>query len=142
MPQGQIDRQTRQHKDNRTGKQEEGANNSGTTTIRNAAVTFSNASTFDALSATAGFDTVNVGGGYGSTGVTLSSAGNIQANGNLTIDGTSQLTGAVTASNGITVSGTTTADIISSKTTANLFNTTATTLNVGGAAISLPFSMY
>jgi hypothetical protein len=31
---------------------------------------------------------LTVGGGYGSTGVSVSSAGNIQANGNLTVDGT------------------------------------------------------
>jgi hypothetical protein len=38
---------------------------------------------------------VVAGGGYGSTGVTISSAGNIQANGTLTVDGASTLTGAV-----------------------------------------------
>jgi hypothetical protein len=37
------------------------------------------------------------GGGYGSTGVSISSAGNIQANGTLTVDGTSTLTGTITA---------------------------------------------
>lgn len=34
------------------------------------------------------FDSAVIGGGYGSTGVTISSAGNIQANGTLTVDGT------------------------------------------------------
>lgn len=38
----------------------------------------------------------DIGGGYGSTGVTVSSAGNIQANGTLTVDGATTLTGAQT----------------------------------------------
>lgn len=38
----------------------------------------------------------DIGGGYGSTGVTVSSAGNIQANGTLTVDGAQTLTGDTT----------------------------------------------
>lgn len=52
--------------------------------------------------------TVSIGGGYGSTGITLSDAGVIQANGALTIDGASTLTGAVTASSTATIAGNTT----------------------------------
>ena len=46
---------------------------------------------------------VTVGGGYGSTGVTLSDAGNIQANGTLTVDGVSTLTGAATLGSTLSV---------------------------------------
>ena len=42
---------------------------------------------------------LSVGGGYGSTGVTVSSAGNIQANGTLTVDGTVTLSGSIVATN-------------------------------------------
>lgn len=45
-------------------------------------------------------DSAAIGGGYGSTGSTLSSAGNIQANGNLTVDGTSDLVGNIADSGG------------------------------------------
>lgn len=40
-------------------------------------------------------DTLTIGGGYGSTGVTVPDTGNISANGNLIVDGTSTLTGNV-----------------------------------------------
>ena len=54
-------------------------------------------------------------GGYGSTGVTINAAGNIQSNGTLTIDGISTLTGVATftgqtISNGGTVENTTVTD--------------------------------
>ena len=52
--------------------------------------------------------TVSIGGGYGSTGMTLSDAGVIQANGALTIDGASTLTGAITASSTAARAGNTT----------------------------------
>jgi len=42
-----------------------------------------------------------IGGGYGSTGVTVSTTGNIQANGTLTVDGVSTQTGAVYVNGGI-----------------------------------------
>ena len=38
----------------------------------------------------------DIGGGYGSTGVTISTTGNIQANGTLTVDGAQTLTGVTT----------------------------------------------
>lgn len=47
-------------------------------------------------------DSAVIGGGYGSTGVTISSAGNIQANGTLTIDSTALISGQLTADGGIT----------------------------------------
>ena len=62
--------------------------------------------TISTTSALAG--TVSIGGGYGSTGITLSDAGVIQANGAMTIDGASTLTGAVTASSTAAIAGTTT----------------------------------
>ncbi len=52
--------------------------------------------------------TVSIGGGYGSTGITLSDAGVIQANGAMTVDGASTLTGAITASSTAAIAGTTT----------------------------------
>jgi len=111
-----------------------GANNSGTATIRNQTVTLSAATALNATLATAGFSAVNVGGGYGGSGIALSTTGDISADGNLTIDGTSLLTGAVTAQGGISVDGATTSDIIALKSTANLFNATATTINFGAGA--------
>ena len=57
--------------------------------------------TISTTSALAG--TVSIGGGYGSTGITLSDAGVIQANGAMTIDGASTLTGAVTASSTMSI---------------------------------------
>ena len=70
-----------------------------------AAVT-SNTITIGAGGSTVAADTLSVGGGYGSTGATISSAGNIQANGNLTVDGISTLTGNVTVTGDLTVNGT------------------------------------
>ena len=111
-----------------------GADNSGTATIRNQTVTLSQATALNATSATAGFSCVNVGGGYGGSGIALSTTGNIQADGDLTIDGISTLTGAVTAQGGISIDGATSSDIIALKSTANLLNTTASTINFGAAA--------
>src|SRR5439155_23680836 len=54
--------------------------------IRGTTINFPNATALNATSATAGFDTVNVGGGYSATGVTINNDGNIQANGTLTND--------------------------------------------------------
>jgi len=106
----------------------------GTTTLRNSTVNLSNATTFNASSATGNLNSVNIGGGYGSTGVTLSSSGNVSANGNITVDGTSALTGNVTTASDVAVNG---GDITTTASTANLFNTNATTLNLGGAATSV-----
>ncbi|TSC88693.1 MAG: hypothetical protein G01um10145_860 [Microgenomates group bacterium Gr01-1014_5] len=58
----------------------------GTLTVAGAA-TFASSGSFDSLT---------VGGGYGATGVTISNAGAISANGALIVDSTSLLTGAVT----------------------------------------------
>jgi hypothetical protein len=69
---------------------------SGVTTIRNSTVALPNATAFDAISATGLFNSLNVGGGYGSTGVSISNSGNIQANGNLTVDGTGLIAGNTT----------------------------------------------
>jgi len=52
-------------------------------------------------------DTLYVGGGYGSTGVTISSAGAISANSTLTVDSTSTLSGQVTIGGGYGSTGTT-----------------------------------
>ena len=64
--------------------------------------TATGASTGDLTITAAGFtaaavtaDSVAVGGGYGSTGVTISTAGVIQANGALTVDGLSSLDGGI-----------------------------------------------
>ena len=78
-----------------------------------------------------GAATTNFGGGYGTTGVSITSAGNLSANGTLTVDGTSLLTGNVTAGADLEVQG---GDITTNQTTFNLLNATATTLNIGGAA--------
>jgi hypothetical protein len=67
--------------------------------------------TFSAFDATVttlnigGAATTKFGGGYGSTGVSVSAAGNIQANGTLTVDSTSTLTGNVTATGDLAVNG-------------------------------------
>lgn len=55
--------------------------------------------TLDVTGASTLTGAVTVGGGYGSTGVSISATGNIQANGTLTVDGTATLTGAVAAKN-------------------------------------------
>lgn len=85
----------------------------------------------DALSALARVDSLQVGGGYGSTGVTISNGGNIQANGTLTIDGISTLTGDVTTAGNIAVNG---GSITTTAATGNIFNTNAATINFAGAA--------
>tara|TARA_Y100001963_G_scaffold160189_1_gene268798 strand:- start:505 stop:2010 length:1506 start_codon:yes stop_codon:yes gene_type:complete len=48
---------------------------------------------------------VTIGGGYGSTGVTISAAGAISANSNLIVDGTSTLTGNTTVTGTLSVAG-------------------------------------
>ncbi|MGH9858234.1 MAG: beta strand repeat-containing protein, partial [Acidobacteriota bacterium] len=108
--------------------------NSGTATINNTTVDFAHATSFTADSALASFDALQVGGGYGSTGATISNTGNIQANGNLTIDGSSTLTGNVTTAGDVAVNG---GDLTTTAATGNLFNTNATTVNIGGAATAL-----
>lgn len=53
---------------------------------------------------------LDVGGGYGSTGISVSADGNVQANGTLTVDGISTLTGATTVTGLVTANGGITAD--------------------------------
>jgi len=81
-----------------------------------------------ALSVTnnAAVGSLNVGDGYGSTGVTVSSAGNIQANGTLTVDGASTLTGQVTLGG----------DVVASNTGSNksVFGTSTGTITLGATA--------
>jgi hypothetical protein len=77
---------------------------------------------------------LTVGGGYGSTGATITNAGNISANGTLTIDGISTLTGSITTSGDIAVNG---GNVTTTNATATLFNTGATNLSIGGAATTL-----
>lgn len=63
-----------------------------------------------------------IGGGYGSTGVTISTTGNIQANGVLVVDGAISANGAVMTSDDATFA---------------LLNTTPTTINFGGNATTM-----
>ena len=56
---------------------------SGTATIRNVTLSLPNATSISAAAAAATLDSAAIGGGYGSTGVSISNAGNIQANGTL-----------------------------------------------------------
>ena len=50
-------------------------------------------------------DAAAIGGGYGSTGVTISNAGNVQANGTLTVDGTSTFGNKITTYNNVATEG-------------------------------------
>ena len=103
-------------------------NSTGTTTINSTTLSLPNATAINANNALLTIDSLQAGGGYGSTGVSISNTGNIQANGTLTIDGASVFGGTINANSGT---------IDTNQTTANLFNTTATTLNIGGAATTL-----
>jgi filamentous hemagglutinin len=86
-----------------------------------------------ALSVTnnAAVGSLDVGGGYGSTGVTVSSAGDIQANGALTVDGASTLTGQVTLGG----------DVVASNVGDNksIFGTSTGTITVGASASTASF---
>jgi hypothetical protein len=106
----------------------------GTTTIRNSTISFPNATALNATSAAVSINSASIGGGYGSTGVTVSNSGNILSNGNVTVDGTSTLTGNVTVGGDVAVNG---GDLTTTNSTASLFNTNATTLNIGGAATTI-----
>jgi len=73
-------------------------------------------------------DSLAIGGGYGSTGVSISNAGVIQANGAGTFDGTLTAAGELAADGeSLTCDGATFA----------LLNTVPTTINFGGAATTL-----
>ena len=107
---------------------------SGTATINNATLSLPNATAINATGATANFSALTTGGGYGSTGTTLDNTGDIQAQGALTIQGTSDLNGDITSNGNLTLNG---GSITTSAGTANLFNSNATTLNIGGAATAV-----
>jgi fibronectin-binding autotransporter adhesin len=84
----------------------------------------------------ASFDSLSVGGGYGDTGVTITTAGNISANGNLVVDGTintNTLTGTALTFSGtdpvISASTTNSALAITSDGSGNL------TLDAGGTGL-------
>lgn len=76
--------------------------NFGSTTIRSATIVFPNANTLFAGSALLTVDSMHIGGGYGSSGVTLSTNGNMQTNGNMIVDGMTMLTGAVSTLGSVT----------------------------------------
>jgi len=63
--------------------------------------------------------------------------GNASVDGTLTVQGSTTLGGATTLGGDLAVNGSTSADITTTTTTASVFNTTATTLNVGQAATAL-----
>ena len=107
---------------------------SGTATINNATISLPHATAINAANATGNLNALNVGGGYGSTGSTFDNTGDIQAKGNLTIDGTSTLTGDITSSGNLALNG---GSLTTTAATANVFNANATTLNIGGAATSI-----
>jgi hypothetical protein len=76
------------------------------------------------------------GGGYGSTGATISSSGDIKTNGSLTVDGAVNLTGAITFNSNATLGGDIAVnggDLTTTSTSATLFNNNATTVSIGGA---------
>jgi hypothetical protein len=84
----------------------------------------------------ASFDSLSIGGGYGDTGVTITTAGNISANGNLVVDGTintNTLTGTALTFSGtdpvISASTTNSALAITSNGSGNL------TLDAGGTGL-------
>ena len=106
----------------------------GTTTINNLTLSLPTATAINAASAVTTIDSLILGGGYASTGVSIDNAGNVQAAGTLTVDGTSLLTGNVTAGSDIAVNG---GDITTTNSSATLFNSGATTLNIGGAATTV-----
>ena len=86
-----------------------------------------------ALSVTnnAAVGSLDVGGGYGSSGVTVSSLGNIQANGALTVDGASTLTGQVTLGGNVVAS-----NVGDNK---SIFGTSTGTITVGASASTASF---
>ncbi len=86
-----------------------------------------------ALSVTnnAAVGSLDVGGGYGSSGVTVSSAGEIQANGALTVDGASTLTGQVTLGGNVVAS-----NVGDNK---SIFGTSTGTITVGASASTASF---
>jgi hypothetical protein len=106
----------------------------GTATINNLVFALPNATNINAAGAILTVSSGVFGDGYGSTGTTIGSNGNIQSNGTLTIDGISTLTGDVTTAGNIAVNG---GSVTTTATTGNLFNATVTTLNIGGAATAV-----
>jgi hypothetical protein len=91
---------------------------------------------------------INLAGGYGSSGVTIASNGNINTNGDvkingaLTVDGTTYLSGITSFGSDLNVVGDigiNGGDLTTTASTFNLLNTTAQTINMGGAASSINF---
>ena len=107
------------------------ASATGDITYTDAGITVSTIST----SGTATLNDATVGGGYGSTGVTISAAGGIQANGGLTVDGTSTL-GVINASGLASLDGG--IDVDGAFTVADTSGNVATTgtLSSGAATLS------
>jgi len=107
------------------------ASATGDITYTDAGITVSTIST----SGTATLNDATVGGGYGSTGVTISAAGAIQANGALTVDGTSTL-GVINASGLASLDGG--IDVDGAFTVADTSGNVATTgtLSSGAATLS------
>ena len=82
-------------------------------TVLSGSLNVTGVATIPTLTTTTGaIDVLTVGGGYGSTGLTVSNTGNIQANGTLTIDGTSTLTGATTITGTVTNSALTASRLV------------------------------
>ena len=79
----------------------------GTATINNATLSLPHATAINAANAALSVTSASIGGGYGpsSTGVTIDTNGNIKANGTLTVDNTSVLTGDVTMGGNLAVNG-------------------------------------
>jgi len=107
------------------------------TTLSLTALTASGAIQGSSVTATGGLvgDTLAVGGGYGSSGLSVTAAGQLNADGGGLFAGAVQgsaviSTGAVSAYGGT---------LDTTATTGNLFNANATTLNLGGAATTITF---
>lgn len=89
--------------------------------------------------ATLAIDNANDRVGIGTTNPTtkLDVDGTLRATGNTTVGGTLSVTGNTTLSGDLAVNAATNADITTTTSTATVFNTNATTLNIGGAATTV-----
>ena len=116
----------------------------GTTTWTNLAYQFpvqsgARSSALTGGTATLAIDNANDRVGIGTTNPTtkLDVDGTLRATGNTTIGGTLSVTGNTTLSGDLAVNAATNADITTTTNTATVFNTNATTLNIGGAATTV-----